>query len=437
MATTVLLVDPDNANAHSHSMLEAKGFQLITVTSQTMAFDSAALNAPGLMLVDGSLDKELGSFIGKFRKAHPGCPVVTLVGPNQSTVASAAMREGAMDYLLKPFTAEQLLSLVRYAVSLNQPIPNMVVASNVSRQVLLLAKKAAQTSASILINGESGTGKECLARYIHDQSARADGPYVAVNCAAIPETMLESTLFGFTKGAFTGAQQNQIGKFEAANGGTLVLDEISEMPMNLQAKLLRVLQERELERLGSNRKVQLDIRIIAATNKDLREEVAVGRFREDLFYRLDVLPLSWPPLRDRPEDILPLARHFLEKYAEAKFELLPEASRALLSYSWPGNVRELENVIQRALILARGMVLQPEDLMLPGSSVQHIEYRGTSLQASKKYAEFQHVLDTLRRFNGHRKHTADALGVTTRALRYKLAAMREQGIDVNQLAVNG
>lgn len=259
-----------------------------------------------------------------------------------------------------------------------------------------------------------------------------------MNCAAIPETMLEATLFGHAKGAFTGAQQTQTGKFELANGGTLLLDEISEMPLALQSKLLRVIQERELEKLGSNRKVALDVRIIAASNKDLRAEAAAGRFREDLFYRLDVLPLSWPALRQRPEDILPLARHFLARYApDAGFQLHGDAASALLGHDWPGNVRELENTVQRALILARGLVIRAEDLMLPGQTPTADPFSTDSLQGSRRSAEFQHVLDTLRQYNGHRKDTAQALGVTTRALRYKLAAMREQGIDINNLAMTG
>lgn len=439
MAKAILIVDPEHNNEQCHKCLAAADFQVSTIADPVVAFDSIPVIAPQLVLVDGALGAGLGHYVSQLRKKYPDLPVLTLVAHDQCDIASDAMNGGAIDYLLKPFSAEQLLAIVQYCISLNKPIPNMVVASNASRQVLLLAKKAARTSASILIHGESGTGKELLSRYIHEQSDRAGHPFVAVNCAAIPETMLESTLFGFSKGAFTGATQAQIGKFELADGGTLVLDEISEMPLPLQAKLLRVLQEREVERLGSNRRIKLNVRIIAATNKDLRDEVAAGRFREDLFYRLDVLPLRWPPLRERPEDILPMARHFMQKHAQQarNFELLPEAAQALLSYSWPGNVRELENVIQRALILARGIVLQPEDLMLPGHQMRHIEPQGATLKTSKKFAEFQHVLDTLRRFNGHRQHTAEALGVTTRALRYKLAAMREQGIDINQLVVNG
>ncbi|MED5526523.1 MAG: sigma-54 dependent transcriptional regulator [Pseudomonadota bacterium] len=438
MEKTILLVDPRGSEDPVYQEIKQAGYRLLVAEDCATALVCLHQGNPALVLVDADLDTPISEFVARIRRSHPKSPVVALVRGNQSAKASDAMRQGAIDYLLKPFTRQQLLGMIDHVVDLHEPIPNMVVASQAGRQVLLLAKKAAQTSASILISGESGTGKECLARYIHEQSPRATQPYVAVNCAAIPDTMLESTLFGHAKGAFTGAVQSQTGKFELANGGTLMLDEISEMPLDLQAKLLRVLQERELEKLGSNQKVKLNVRIIAASNKDLREEVAKGRFREDLFYRLDVLPLCWPALRERPDDILPLARYFLQKYGEGTaFELHPEAARSLVSHPWPGNVRELENVIQRALILARGLMLQPEDLMLPRAQESVFDIPVTSLQASKKCAEFQHVLDTLRRFNGHRQRTANALGVTTRALRYKLAAMREQGIDINQLVVTG
>src|SRR5690606_4605244 len=242
-----------------------------------------------------------------------------------------------------------------------------------------------------------------------------------------------STLFGHTRGAFTGATQSQPGKFELADGGTLLLDEIAELPLELQAKLLRVLQERELERVGSHERRKLDVRVIAATNRDLRQLVADGRFREDLFYRLDVLPLSWAALRERREDILPLARHFLDKHSpDQLFQFDAGAAQALVTYDWPGNVRELENVVQRALIMGRGLILRAEGLQLETAVTAGVESSVAELVSGRRGAEFQYVLDTLRQFDGHRERTAKALGVTTRALRYKLAAMREHGIDVNQ-----
>lgn len=432
MKTQLLLVQSNPLPGNIQRQLERADIQATVASVETVLADTAGYH-PDILGLDLSECEKPGMTIRQLSQAYTGCPILTLVDASQSAQAGEAMALGAVDYLLKPFTNDQFVDALEHALSVRKPIPNMVVASPASQQVLLLAKKAAQTSASILIGGESGTGKECLARYIHDESPRAKGPYVAVNCAAIPETMLEATLFGYNKGAFTGAQQSQTGKFELANGGTLVLDEISEMSLGLQAKLLRVIQERELEKLGSNRKVKLDVRIIAASNRDLREEARAGRFREDLFYRLDVLPLSWPALRHRPEDIIPLARHFLNRHApESGFDFHPDAIRALLSYEWPGNVRELENTIQRSLILTRGLVIRKEDLMLPDDQTTASSMpAAASLKSSRRYAEFQHVLETLKEHNGHRKATAEALGVTTRALRYKLAAMREQGIDVN------
>ncbi len=436
MKTQLLIIQQDLLCKTLQAQLRAADYEVRIIRNGEELCSRSARQAD-LILLDLAHCTNAPAVMAQLAKAWPNCPVIALVDVSQSTQAGEAMSLGAVDYLLKPFTATQLVAAAEHALSLRTPIPNMVVASAASQQVLLLAKKAAQTNASILISGESGTGKECLARFIHDQSPRANGPYVAVNCAAIPETMLESTLFGFVKGAFTGAHQGQTGKFEAANGGTLLLDEISEMPLALQAKLLRVLQERELEKLGSNQKLPLDVRVIAATNRDLRQQVAAGLFREDLFYRLDVLPLSWPALRQRSEDILPLVRHFLQKYApESGFEFHPDAIRALLAYPWPGNIRELENTIQRSLIIARGMVIQCEDLMLPDAAAAQPQPQ-SSLESSRRSAEFQYVLDTLRQYNGHRKETAEALGVTTRALRYKLAAMREQGIDTNRLVRTG
>ncbi|ADN76530.1 two component, sigma54 specific, transcriptional regulator, Fis family [Ferrimonas balearica DSM 9799] len=361
---------------------------------------------------------------------------IALVAPEQTALASEAMRHGAQDYLLLPLDADHLVSQLARLMQLEQDQADMVACSPRSRQLLMLAHRAAQTDASVLLTGESGTGKEQLARFIHRYSPRADGPFLAVNCAAIPEAMLESLLFGHVKGAFTGAHADKPGKFEAASGGTLLLDEIGELPLLLQAKLLRVLQEREVERLGAHHGIALDIRIIAATNQDLRQAVAEGRFREDLFYRLDVLPLKTVPLRERREDILPLAEHFLTQYGEGSRCHFSDAARqVLMGHDWPGNVRELENTVQRALVMRRGSALQVAELGLP-ASVQAMPApveAESGLKASKRQAEFQYIVDVLRRFDGHRSRSAEALGMTTRALRYKLAQMREQGMDIDRL----
>ena len=374
---------------------------------------------------------------------YPGKHQVALLEPEQTELASMAMQSGVQDYLLLPIDQNQLCSLLQRLRRLELPNNELICAAPVSRQLLMLAHRAASTEATVLLTGESGTGKEPLARYIHRHSNRAEQPFIAINCAAIPESILESILFGHVKGAFTGANVDQAGKFELANNGTLLLDEIGEMPLLLQAKLLRVLQEREVERLGSHKSVKLNIRVIAATNKDLRQAVKDGSFREDLFYRLDVLPIKILPLRQRREDILPIAEHFLQRYkmlaADQPCYFSEQARNLLLCHDWPGNVRELENTIQRALVMRRGQALQAEELGLVTQTGERLcEPNELGLKASKRHAEFQYIIDTLKRNNGQRNHTAEALGMTTRALRYKLVQMREQGIDIdNILAQSG
>ncbi|MCL1050899.1 sigma-54 dependent transcriptional regulator [Shewanella abyssi] len=376
--------------------------------------------------------------VASLLKQFPSKHQVALLEPEQTELASMAMQCGVQDYLLLPIDEEQLYSLLQRLRRLELPNNELVCAAPVSRQLLMLAHRAANTEATVLLTGESGTGKEPLARYIHRHSDRAEQAFVAINCAAIPESILESILFGHVKGAFTGANADQPGKFEFANGGTILLDEIAEMPISLQAKLLRVLQEREVERLGSHKSIALDIRIIASTNKDLRQAMLDGQFREDLFYRLDVLPIKILPLRQRREDILPIAEHFLQRYkilaANQHCYFSEQARNVLLSHDWPGNVRELENTIQRALVMRRGQALQAEDLGLASQEVNTLaEPNESGLKASKRQAEFQYIIDTLKRHNGHRNHTAQALGMTSRALRYKLVQMREEGIDIEQI----
>lgn len=325
--------------------------------------------------------------------------------------------------------------------------------------MLALARKVAATDSTILISGESGTGKEVLARFIHQQSARSGEAFVAINCAAIPENMLEATLFGHEKGAFTGAIQSQAGKFEQANGGTILLDEISEMDLGLQAKLLRVLQEREVERIGGRRTIALDVRVLATTNRDLLEEVRAGRFREDLYYRLNVFPLQWQPLRARRGDLLPLAQHLLSLHAckmhKGKVALDDSARDRILSYDWPGNIRELDNALQRALILQSGPWVTAQDLGLDGEHLIDFESRRPVMTSPRidrfetptemtldedandgihrdlKHHEFELILNALRVTGGRKNKAADKLGISARTLRYKLARMRELGMDVD------
>lgn len=335
--------------------------------------------------------------LGEIHGRNPGLPVMLMTAFGEVDKAVAAMRGGACDFMLKPFEPKALLDqIARYATP---PRAEGVIAEDArSREVLLLASRVARSDATVLLTGESGTGKEVFARYIHDQSGRACGPFVAINCAAIPDSLLEATLFGHERGAFTGAQMAQAGKFEQANGGTLLLDEISEMPLGLQAKLLRVLQEREVERVGGKRPVALDIRVLATSNRDMVAEVKAGRFREDLYYRLNVFPLAIPALRERPGDILPLAEFFVEQHCQRlgynRAQLSPQAERTLLLHTWPGNIRELENAIHHALLVCRDGHVQPNDLQLADlrSSISRQESRLPSRDSMAGEADLEAAL---------------------------------------------
>jgi two-component system, response regulator FlrC len=396
-----------------------------------------------LVFVSSLAGPSLYAQVGAMLRQASRVGVVPVVEYADQEKAAALLELGCVDYLLAPFSEAQLSALLRRQES-SAGEEGFVSCSQAGRRLLAMAQRVAMTRAPILITGETGTGKELMARYIHRFSAAGDAPFIAVNCAAIPEQMLESILFGHEKGAFTGAVSAQPGKFELANGGTLLLDEIGELPLGLQAKLLRVLQEQCVERLGGRKEIPLDVRIVAATNRDLQQEVAEGRFRADLMFRLDVLPLHISPLRERKDDVLPLARRFIRQYAaqDARHELLTEdACRALLAHDWPGNVRELENCLQRALVLRNGLYIQAQDLGLavppsapaepaPRLQPQLLEGGKAALRASGKWAEYQHVIDTIRRFGGHKTKAAESLGMTPRALRYRLNAMREQGVQI-------
>lgn len=408
--------------------------------------DKAALKDATLVfvLIGGIPSQTLYSQVAALVQRARNINVIPVVQYADQEKAATLLELGCIDYLLSPFSESQLSALLRRQEYANAAQESFVSCSQGGRRLLAMAQRVSLTRAPILITGETGTGKELMARYIHRFSASPDAPFIAVNCAAIPEQMLESILFGHEKGAFTGAVTAQPGKFELANGGTLLLDEIGELPLGLQAKLLRVLQEQRVERLGGRREIELNVRIIAATNRDLQQEVAEGRFRSDLMFRLDVLPLHIIPLRERKEDVLPLARRFIAKYApqDADEDLLTaEACRALLQHDWPGNARELENTVQRALVLRNGLFIQPQDLGLAAAPVAEqqpekspalfAESGKAALRASGKWAEYQHVIDTIRKFDGHKTKAAASLGMTSRALRYRLNAMREQGIELN------
>ncbi|SDB17303.1 sigma-54-dependent response regulator transcription factor FleR [Pseudomonas sp. NFACC13-1] len=457
MAIKVLLVEDDRAlrealadtlvlAGHDYAAVGSAEEALLAVGREAFSLVVSDVNMPGM---DGH------QLLGLLRARQPQLPVLLMTAHGAVERAVDAMRQGAADYLVKPFEPKALLDLVaRHALgSLAVEGEGPVAIEPASAQLLELAARVARSDSTVLISGESGTGKEVLARYIHQQSRRAGEPFIAINCAAIPDNMLEATLFGHEKGSFTGAIAAQAGKFEQADGGTILLDEISEMPLGLQAKLLRVLQEREVERVGARKPISLDIRVVATTNRDLAGEVAAGRFREDLYYRLSVFPLAWRPLRERTADILPLAERLLNKHVNkmkhAAARLSAEARACLVAYPWPGNVRELDNAIQRALILQQGGLIQPEDFCLAGSvacaplpalapaptapPVPPMDVEGDSVGAlgdDLRRREFQMIIDTLRAERGRRKEAAERLGISPRTLRYKLAQMRDAGMDV-------
>ena len=454
MAIKVLLVEDDRAlrEALADTLLLG-GHDFSAVGSAEEALAKAAQESFNLVVSDVNMPGMDGhQLLSALRVRHPQLPVLLMTAHGAVERAVDAMRQGAADYLVKPFEPKALLDLVaRHALGGLDSGEGPVAFEPASAQLLELAARVARSDSTVLISGESGTGKEVLARYIHQHSRRASQPFIAINCAAIPDNMLEATLFGHEKGAFTGAIAAQAGKFEQADGGTILLDEISEMPLGLQAKLLRVLQEREVERVGARKPITLDIRVVATTNRDLAGEVAAGRFREDLYYRLSVFPLAWRPLRERTADILPLAERLLAKHVNkmhhAHARLSQQAQACLLGYPWPGNVRELDNAIQRALILQQGGVIEPQDFCLSGPvacaplpviAPAAMAARPVAVEAESAGAlgddlrrrEFQMIIDTLRAERGRRKEAAERLGISPRTLRYKLAQMRDAGMDV-------
>lgn len=420
--------------------LELNGYAVTQVANAEAALDALGRELPGLVLTDVQMPGADGHALLENIKARtPEVPVVLMTAYGEIDRAVEAMRAGAADYLAKPFAPERLLAVVarHYREHTTRQEGLFIARDPDTLALLALARRVAATDASVLLTGESGVGKEMLARYIHLHSARAAAPFVAVNCAAIPDNLLEATLFGYERGAYTGATAAQAGKFEQAQGGSILLDEIAELPLQLQAKLLRVLQEREVERLGGRGPIALNIRVLAATNCDLAAQVRSGRFREDLYYRLNVFPLEIPPLRARRQDIVPLAMHCLEKYADTVgrrgMTFSAAALDALTSYDWPGNVRELGNVVQRAMILAPGSVIEPVHLMLPAPHTLQ-ERPGTTAPTpipgaglSIKDMERQAILAALAQSRGSRKKAAELLGMSERTLRYKLARLREKG----------
>ena len=388
----------------------------------------------GLVVSDIQMKPMDGTeLLAKIRQRHPGLPAVVMTAYGTIETAVDAMRNGAADYLVKPFESSALLDVVkRYlkpAASSGEP----VACDSKTAKLLRVAERVAASEATVTITGASGCGKEVFARYIHRKSPRRHKPFVPINCAAIPESMLESVLFGYEKGAFTGASAAHAGKFEQAQFGTLLLDEISEMHLGLQAKLLRVIQEREVERLGGRKPISLNVRVLATTNRNLVRYVKEGKFREDLYYRLNVFPLHIPPLRERTADILPLAKRAIERHRDSnrncRIPTLTKCAEAkLLAHSWPGNVRELENLIQRSLILSSGDSIKASELVFEGSEAAAQQVKNAALQDELKQQEYRLIVEALG--EGSRSEAAAKLGISPRTLRYKLARMREAGITL-------
>ncbi len=446
-APRVLIVDDDpGQRSLLESFLRSQGLATLTASSGEEALAVLAAQDIGLMISDVRMPGISGiETLRRARRQHAVLPVLLVTAYADIRDAVGAMRDGAVNYLTKPFDLDELLVTVRQAIGLAQapPVqfgvgkelpPHVVARSPIMQALFRDASLIAASDSRILITGESGAGKEVLADALHAWSPRAAGPLVKVNCAAIPENLLESELFGHEKGAFTGAVAQRIGRFEQAGGGTILLDEIAEMSPQLQAKLLRVTQNGSFHRVGSNQELQTDARILAATNSDLEQKVREGGFREDLFYRINVVELNVPPLRERPEDILPLASRFIAEFSQGKARFSAAVTDCLTRYSWPGNVRELRNAMERAALLSRGELILPEHLptrvRAPAPSALHPEGAPASgLEGLEREA----IVQSLRQHAFNRTETARALGISRRALLYKLQHLRAAGYAVDPL----
>ncbi len=416
----VLVVDDDpQMGVALQNAIQRLGYSVVVCTTGQEAIGKLQQQPFSLVITDMKMPKMDGlTVLREVRRTVGNLPVLVITGFGTIENAVEVMKEGAQDYLMKPFSYDILKRAIEATLARVPHERDILAASDDMKKIIALADNLAASDITVLIQGESGTGKELLARHIHRRSSRAKKAFVAVNCAAIPDTLLESELFGHERGAFTGAMERKIGKFELAQSGTILLDEIGEMSMILQAKLLRVLQEREIDRVGGREPIAVDVRVIATTNKDLFKECAAGRFREDLFYRLNVFPLKIPPLRERPDDIAPLAEHFIRKFSDIAgkkiWGITADALRLLKSKQWRGNVREFENVIQRAVFLCRGEDIGTEDLLLE-------DERMTALTSGKlQDVERELILQTLKDTEGNKTKAAKVLGVSVRTIRNKL-----------------
>ena len=448
MNTSKLLIVEDDAGLREALIdtLVLAGYRCLEADSGEAALLQLKNHKVDLVVSDVQMSGMSGlTLLANIKKISPKMPVLIMTAYGTIDDAVQAMKNGACNYMSKPFAPEVLLNMVSQYVPLQLADDSIPIAvDQKSIDLLKLAEKVATTEASVMVLGPSGSGKEVLAQYVHKNSSRANKAFIAINCAAIPENMLEATLFGYEKGAFTGAIQACPGKFEQAQGGTILLDEITEMDLGLQAKILRVLQEREVERLGGRKIINLDVRVIATSNRDLKLAVQKGDFREDLYYRLNVFPLTWLPLAQRRDDILPLTSYLIERHCKTYSNVMPELTAAarskLISYDWPGNVRELDNVVQRALILQSDKKIEASDLLIENFETTAINKMPEAQQAEDnqdarlgnelKLQEHQIILDTLNSCRGSRKAVAERLGISPRTLRYKIARMRDCGIQI-------
>jgi two-component system response regulator HydG len=451
MTPEILIVDDDTSHRQMlEAVLNEEGYAVTHAADGMAAVDAVSEKFYDLVLMDIRMSRMDGiEALHRIREISPGIPVIIMTAYAAVDTAVGALKSGAFDYLTKPLDIDELKILVEKAMRYGRleqenrllrerlgdrfDFANIVGQSPPMKRLFETISLVAPSDATVLISGESGTGKELIANAIHQNSERKDRPFIKVNCAALPEPLLESELFGHEKGAFTGAIQKKQGRFQLAHTGSIFLDEIAETAPSTQVKLLRVLQEQEFEPLGSTRSVKVDIRVIAATNRDMAHEIREGRFREDLFYRLNVVAVPLPPLRERREDILPLAEHFLGRYTEKNRRLIkrftPRSVDLLMRYPWPGNVRELENAVERAVILCRGDAISPDDLPdAVRSAADGEKETDTALKPglSLKEMEKQMILRTLDETAGNRTRAADILGISRRTLQNKL---KEYGIN--------
>jgi len=449
MDTILVIEDKESMRAMLKQTLEAEGYQVITAQDGAEGIKRLGDERIGLVLTDLKLPKKDGfEVIRAAKQENPLLPVIVMTAYGTIETAVRAVKEGAYDFLTKPFDTGHLLVLILRALNTTRVAaenillrsefadklgaPKIIGKSRPLQEITASIQKAAPTNATVLIHGESGTGKELFARAIHYLSNRKDGPFIAINSAAIPRELLESELFGYERGAFTGAEARKLGKFELADKGTVFLDEIGDMDLALQAKILRVIQEQVIERVGGDKPIKIDVRIVAATNKNIEQAVQAKQFREDLFYRLNVFPITIPPLRERRDDIPPLAQHFLNKFSaevrKGPITIADEAMDILMKSPWKGNIRELENVIERAVIYAEGGVVRSQDLGISEASIisalaEHVPMDGPLQEiaaAATRIAESRRIRQVLKQTGGNKTRAAEVLQVSYKTLLTKI-----------------